>query len=195
MNLNIRSPKNGFVIKLFVSDNETVKAGARLLQMDSEIEDKYSRHLQVLETMREVRAAKYTGPELEVLRTAAKLSVDTSADRLKSASQIEFIAKARAVKGLLDWPDYYNTASLKAQAEWEHGRAEAQQKELEFAVARHNQLNDIAKNWNDDQQAYIAKRKSHLTVLSPIDGNVKLLIGEGSFAKHGNVILEIEERR
>jgi hypothetical protein len=76
-------------------------------------------------------------------------------------------------------------------AKWEYERAKGQQQRLDFSVTRHNQLNELAKKWYERQKEFVTLRKSRLKIGAPIDGKVKLLVEEGSFAKYGNIIVEV----
>jgi multidrug resistance efflux pump len=189
--MNICAPKDGFVIKVFVKDNAVVKAGSPLLEMDSDWEDRYEAHLDKSEKAREIKYSKHTGKELEVIRAAAQLAIDLSSERTKARQGIDDIESNKINMGVPDYETIWQTHDLLAQAKLDQAKAETQQKQLEFAITRFNQLNELAKKWYEDQKAFLAKRKSLLTVTAPIDGKVTLLAGVGSYAKHGNAIAEI----
>ena len=77
--MKVRSPKSGFVIQLFVKDQEHVALlGSPLLQMDSDAEDRYMSHLKILEKMRELKTSQYIGPEVEVTLSWAQVAVEIS---------------------------------------------------------------------------------------------------------------------
>jgi multidrug resistance efflux pump len=189
--MNVRSPKNGFVIKLFVTEKKSVKLGSPLLQMDSDAEDRYSDHLDVLEGMRVIRAAQYTGAELDLTRSLAKISVETSEISLKDATQEYLWWEGMLRKGLAGAIDPVRFENEMAQSKWKNERAKGQQQRLEFLVARHNQLNELAAKWYERQKEFVAVRKGHLKIAAPANGKVKLLVEEGSFAKYGNIIAEV----
>jgi len=118
--MKVRSPKSGFVIQLFVKDQEHVAVGSPLLQMDSDAEDRYMSHLEILEKMRELKAAQYIGPEVEVTRSLAQVAVDTSAKRAKNDSDVNHFYTVLVDKGLSNIVQYAPAESAFEQARWEH---------------------------------------------------------------------------
>jgi multidrug resistance efflux pump len=190
--MKVRSPKSGFVMQLFVKDQEHVAVGSPLLQMDSDAEDRYTSHLEILDKMRELKASQYIGPEVEVTRSLAQVAVDTSAKRAKDESEVYGYYVQLAKQGVANIVQYAPAESTFEQARWEHTRAEGQQQRLEFSISRYIQLNDLAKKWNMDQRAFVALRKARLKVLAPITGKVSVFVAEGSYAKYGNVIMEVK---
>lgn len=189
--MNVCAPKDGIVIKVLVKDKAVVKAGSPLLQMDSDWEDKFEEYLDKSEKTRQIKASKYTGQELEVIRAATQLAVDLSTERAKAAQKIDDYHWGQVENGVPIYLNIHEADFTLAQAKLDQGKAETQQKQLEFAISRFNQLNELAKKWYEDQKAFVAKRKSLLTVTAPIDGKVTLLVGTGSYAKHGNSIAKI----
>jgi multidrug efflux pump subunit AcrA (membrane-fusion protein) len=69
-------------------------------------------------------------------------------------------------------------------ADTSEAQAKGAQEQLE-------KFNKIAKKWSDDQRAYFMKLKARLLIATPINGTIKLRIGEGGFAKYGHAIAEV----
>ena len=191
--VDVCSPKDGFVTKVFVQEGQPVKATTTtLLQMDTDAEDRHAERVQTRESIREIRAAQYTGPQLDLLTAIAKLAVDLATERANEAKyKRDYWGEHFALGGNIY--DLELAKSDYAQSQLEQARAEAQQKQLEFAVKRHNEIDALAKRLNKDEEDFIAKRRNRLKIVSPIDGRVKkLLVAEGSFAELGSVVMEIE---
>jgi multidrug efflux pump subunit AcrA (membrane-fusion protein) len=74
--MDICSPKDGFVVKLFVGDGDQVTKGSPLIQMDSDHEDRHLESLATADSIREIRAAQFQGDQLKLLRDMAQLNVD-----------------------------------------------------------------------------------------------------------------------
>jgi multidrug resistance efflux pump len=189
--MDVCSPKDGFVEKLFVHDKETVHAGARLIQMDSDLEDRIAERVKLLESIREIAASKYIGEELDLLYKIAQNGVDLANEQSNEA-------KLRLGKATTDLKigaevptDFLVVKSRFNQAQFEEKRASYQQKQVEFAIARHSKTNALAKELSENHLTFVSKRKERLTIVAPRDGRVKLLVAEGSFAELGSVLIEI----
>jgi multidrug resistance efflux pump len=189
--MNITSPKDGFVIKVVVKDKQVVKTGDLLLQMDSEQEDRNAARVETMESIRQLRSAQYTGPQLDLLRAIAKIAVDLASEKA-GEMKLKFENATRGLAlGLINKFDFDLVKSDYTQAQLEQSRAEAQQKQLEFSITRHNQADALAKQQSEDLKSYIARKKERLKVVASKDGHVKLLVAEGSFAELGSVLLEV----
>jgi len=191
--MDVCSPKDGFVFKLLVKNDDEVKIGTPLLQMDSEVEDRNTEHVQKMDSVREIRAAQYIGPQLVLLRALAKLAVDLATEKTRAAKQSYDLINREFHFGLLKVSDTYEPESTYIQSQLEQSRAEAQQKQLEYAVKRHTETNDLAKRLSDEHLAFLKRKKDRLSMTASTPGRVKnLRVGEGSFAELGSVLMEIQ---
>ena len=190
--MEVCAPRDAFVINLFVSDHDQVKIGSPLLQLDTDVEDRHAEHVQKMEASRIVWEAQYTGSQLDLLREIAKLAVDIANEKVKQAKINYDWEKALVMAGVPTSGNYLGVRKSEYdQSLLEVTKAEAQQKQLEYAVTRHAETSALVKKMNNDQLEFIAKRKGRLSIAAPSTGQIKLRVAEGSFAKRGSVLMEI----
>jgi multidrug resistance efflux pump len=189
--MDVCSPKDGFVLKLFVQDKQEVKTGTPLLQMDNDVEDRNAEHIEALEAIREVRSSRYIGPQLDLLRKVAQNAVALAGEQANEAKVKYDIQEGYVKVGAFNGQDYLVAKSRYSQAQYELERAKDQQAQVEFAIARHTQTDALAKKLSETHLSFISKKKERLKLVAPRDGHVKLLVAEGSFAELGSVLMEI----
>jgi multidrug resistance efflux pump len=189
--MEICSPKDGFVVSLLVKDGQPVKSGELLLQLDSAQEDRHLERVQTAESVRAIRAAQYTGPQLEVLRSIAQAAIDIATAKAK-ASLVRYEYAARNTQiGINTTADSREKEAEHLLAQAELARAQAQQKQLEFAVQRHVETDALARRFSENEKAFFTKRRELLAINAPRDGRVKLRVAQGSFAELGSVLAEV----
>jgi multidrug efflux pump subunit AcrA (membrane-fusion protein) len=190
--MDVCAPKDGFVVKLFVHDHDQIQIGDSLLKMDSEAEDRNVQHVQKMDSVREIWAAQYTGPQLDLLRAIATIAIDLAREKVTESQAKLNQQKALSLTGAAgNGVDILVAKSEYAQSQIELAKAEAQQKQLEYTVTRHVESSALVKQMTKDQLEFIAKKKERLSITAPSGGKVKLRIAEGSFAKRGSVLAEI----
>ena len=181
--MDVCAPKDGFVAKLFVHHQQEVKAGAPLLQMDSDLEDRQTERVRIFESIRETRFSRYTGQELDLLRKVAQNAVDLSTEQVNEA-KLKFDWEAANMSiGAEHGTDFSLAKSRYVQAQFEQQRAAYQQAQVEFGITRNTQTNALAKELSESHLAFIFQRKDRLNVVAPTDGRVNLLVAEGSVAE------------
>ena len=82
--MDICSPKDGFVVKIWPKEGDSVEFNLPILQMDSEDEDKALERLKYIEAARKIRSAQYTGAQLKLLQDSAKLAIDKATATLET---------------------------------------------------------------------------------------------------------------
>jgi multidrug resistance efflux pump len=189
--MDVCSPKDGFVVSLFVKDGQAVKSGELLLQLDSASEDRNLERVQTAESVRAIRAAQYTGPQLEVLRQIAQAAIDMAAARLEPLQAAYTVAMRQEQLGVNTTLDRLEREADRLLAEAELARAQAQQKKLEFSVQRHADTDALAKLFTKDEKAFYLKRKELLAIKAPKSGRVKLHLAQGSFAEIGSILAQV----
>jgi pyruvate/2-oxoglutarate dehydrogenase complex dihydrolipoamide acyltransferase (E2) component len=191
--MDVCSPKDGFVIKLLVNQGQQVSYGAQLLQMDVDHEDRALARLRLLERARQIRSSQYQGEQLALVRKVAELAVNT-AEANREAAEVRKKALMDQVRSGT-WNSGYDlnaTAAAITQTLDAHSKAVVQQQQLEYSIRRHVDIDTLAQEMNESQEAYIRSRIERMTVLAPVAGNVHLLVGEHSFAELGSVLLTIQ---
>lgn len=190
--MNISSPKDGFVVKLFVKDGDPVKRFAPLVQMDTDWEDRLADRVTKRQSIADARSTQYSGEQLKQLQDLAQLAVDIA------KTNVDAIQRAYDINAGVNRLGGYQAALLKideahlTQARMEQTRAELQQKQLNSSVTRHAQMDALAKKLSQDELDFLSARKDRLKIAAPIDGHVKLLVAEGGFAKRGTFLMEIK---
>jgi multidrug resistance efflux pump len=194
--MDVCSPKNGFVIRMIAKDGIAVNVGDDLLVMDSDREQRALEDLQARKALMLLDLNKYTGEELKLTSQIAQSAVDFSTAQLNLAKPDEgplrpvlpahtpvdpIAAQAREQADVL----------RELQARFDNNRAISDQKQLEFFIARQLKSNEIAVKMNEYYTNAIQDMIKRLTIKAPISGQVKLHVGQGSFARLGSVLLEI----
>jgi len=192
--MDICSPKNGFVLKIYVKVKDLVSVSPAMpfLDMDTEAEDKALAHLDLMDATRAANAAQYTGDQLQLLQDLAKAAVD-----LATAKQTPFpraLVEAKdQQKQYYNTLQYLNILSSSNIADQELKRALAQQSQLDFSVKRHAALDAAAATYSQAHRKYLTDFKQRLSIKAPIAGKVtRILVAEGSFAKRGSVLATVE---
>jgi multidrug efflux pump subunit AcrA (membrane-fusion protein) len=190
--MDVCSPKDGFVMLLHVNDGESPKRNDLLVELDTDAEDRATKRLQATDDTRSVKMAQYTGPELDLLREIAQIAVDLTGQDITNTSRDLALAQKREQLGVGQAADTSQAKSNHEMADLQHKKAVAQQKQLEFAVKRHEAVNKIAQQVSAFQMKQIQDTRNRMRIAAPIDGKVTLLVGKGSFAELGSVLLRIE---
>ncbi len=86
--MKVCSPKDGFVIDVHVRDGDIVSVGQQLLNMDLDEEARDEARLDKMENIRKQMAAQYEGPELDLSRHLAEISVKLAKEAEKLAATI-----------------------------------------------------------------------------------------------------------
>jgi multidrug resistance efflux pump len=181
------------VTEVFVHQGQQINVGTPMFQMDTDAEDMALKRVQTSESVRAIRSAQYAGPQLEVVRDLAKLAVEKATANLVPAKFASGHAQAEIIGGVAQQPQTAIEAVKNQLAQIELDQAKDQQKQLEFAIERHNKIDDLAKQLSQEQEAFLNRKRERLTVRAPHQGRVKsLLVGKGSFAELGSILGQIE---
>jgi multidrug resistance efflux pump len=189
--MDVCSPKDGFVMKLLVRENQAVEAGATLLELDSEREEAIAERIRNREKLRELYAAQYSGEQLALARSIAKSAVDSATEQFTQVKLQADVDASKVDHGLLPAEIEIPGKIKLAQASFDLDRARSDQKQLEYSIERHLKSNELAKSLNEYYLTAIKKRIERLKITAPISGHVKLQVQQGSFAELGSTLLEI----
>lgn len=190
--MEICSPENGFVAEVFAQDGARVAAGAALLRMDTDKEEKHEKRLATMQAVRDVMARKYSGEQLEAQRKIAQVAVDVLQGVYDNLYKIYLIYASEESQTGTANPDQVTQALASSQSAWlDVQKAKAQQQKLEYSIANWLATNDLVKAHMEFEQRYIEAKKARMQISAPIAGKVALQAAVGSFVKRGNVILTI----
>lgn len=191
--MEVCSPKDGFVFQVHVQDGLQVEVGTLLIEMDSDVEDRFAEQIRVREELRKINETRYSDEQVALLRSIAKAAVDTAEAQYKDANTQHDVTIEYANVGAIGNVDLVKaSAEAKlAQARFDRDRARADQKELEYAIDRFTKRNELSKNLNQYYLTYIKKRIARLKITAPVAGHVKFYVQQGSFAQLGGKLLEI----
>jgi multidrug resistance efflux pump len=189
--MDICCPKDGFVTKVLVMDGKQVLKNTLLLQIDSELEDRMMDRVATREATRAIRAAQFTGEQLQLLKTIAQLGVDMSTESLREIQRNYDLSSRLAIAGSFPEPNLRPMEHDLTMAKLALTRAQAQAKQLEYAATRHQQIDRFAKALSDSEKQFILDKKKRLGIVAPSDGKLRLLVAEGSFAELGSVLLRL----
>jgi multidrug resistance efflux pump len=191
--MDICAPKDGFVTDvLFTAADRKVKTGSPLLQMDTDYEDRMASRLATREAVREISSAQYTGPQLQLLTDLAQVAVDLASTKADKAKRKYLSLTTGVQQGITPTPDMVMAQNDSTIADLELDRAKKQQEQLKYVIERHTEIDAKAKEFFEEEEAFISKRRMRLTIVAPVDGEAKFLVAKGSFAKRGTVLVRIE---
>lgn len=186
------SPKDGFVAKLLVSDEAQVSKGDLILEMESEHEDRADERLAAADATREIAAAQYIPPQVDVIRRIATAAVKLAEKNLALSQEARNDIAKFVDFGRADHQALLSAEIDLAKAKIEHNKAKDQLAKFEIAVDRHNKTNEVAKQHTLKEREFIAKRKLRLRVFAPKSGTIKQFVAEGSFAELGSTLFEVK---
>jgi len=190
--MDVHSPKDGFVVELKVKMGMKVAANDPLLTMDTDDEDRNIERVHKMERVRALMAAQYESPELEVTRRIAQIAVEVADNSIEGKKALFDSQSQNVLHGV-------GTAEFQvAEADYKNAllakeKATNDLKKFEFAIARHNAINEVVKNFMEYEDQILQTKRKRFHVLAPTSGVVSaLLVGVNSFAARGQSLLVIK---
>jgi multidrug resistance efflux pump len=195
--MDICSPKDGFVLELFVQPSSRVEVGQPLIQLDSEFEDRALARIDTMEATRQLTAAQYKEPQVDLIRQIASIAVSVAEANMTLQTKVNHENHRLTQSGAAN-PNQPNALVQEynvVNATKQHEKAVNQLKQFELSVSRHNEIDALASKHAAVERGFIENRKTLLKILAPIAGIVDFRVAKGSFAELGSILLSIKESK
>jgi hypothetical protein len=85
--MEVRSPKDGFVVATPIGDGKSVSIGQHILTFDSMDEDKQHEKIEKMELMRQAHMAQYQDPALAVSREILGFAISIADQEVQIAER------------------------------------------------------------------------------------------------------------
>jgi len=189
------SPKDAFVAEIFVSDKSHVKAGTLIIQLDSEEEEKQGTRVKTMQSVRELMASQYTGHELANTRRLAEIAVHLAEQTIKVRTDELNVIESNYRAGKVQTVDYTRALVARDTATLQLEKAKTELAKFDFGVARNQKISDLIKQYTAFEEQYVATRRAHLQIASPLKGIVSLAVAKGSFVELGGALFSIDDQQ
>ena len=184
------SPKDGYVVSLFVQSGDYVIEHQPILNMDTDDEDISILRTSTVGGIRQVLAEKLSSEQLQLAQRLAQITVDAAAltrtskvnirdltnDFVKEPSPLVRAQNSAAVP----------TASIALE------KAQLELLQLNYHTTSSSEINEAAKEHIRQELAFLSAQKSRLQMKAVKSGRVSLFVDKGSFMKQGEPLLTIE---
>jgi|GEM_PF-2637654 len=200
--LDIRSPKDCYVISLSVKNGATVAAGNTICQLDSDDEDRALEKLRATKALLDLEQMKLS-PEvvlkqrrlLEIASSVAEAYLQLAYTKNREDRQwaMDVSMLPTTVVGdeqpLMGTIHQSSAAITKALAEVE--KANLAVERFDFSAAQSASKFALISAQLPAEQQRIMTDKARLAIVSPINGTVSLNIANGSFLSKGTVMASV----
>jgi len=192
--IEIHSPSDCFVVSLFVSDGQKVSVGDKLLQFDTDEEDRVLAKLTTTQLVNEVTARKYQlgGEQLNAQWQMAQQAVDLAAAAFKDASTAYDGMNYQGRLGTQSSIDVANSKLQADKAEIQLQISQTNLAKLKFSAKNYQDSAELVKQHIEAEKAAISSRRDRKLVTAPIAGEIVTEIYKGAFLKLGKLAMVIK---
>jgi biotin carboxyl carrier protein len=189
--MEIKSPKDGFVAEISMSDGANVVEGAIICRIDPEDELRIKGQVEMAGQFVRLQGNLLTPEQIASRRRLIEIAVEIAAKYVEYASAKLVVEKDKqGIGGSVEIEvKQAETALVKAKAEKE--KADLTLKAFEFYTKQIGDSQKIVQDQIAHELAYVEQKIQRLKILAPIKGTLKLLVAKGSFIKQGQALAEI----
>ena len=189
--MDVWSPKDGFVVKLYVENGKRVASGTLLLDMDVDEESRHRARIDTMDKVRAEMASQYQGEEERIAKGIAQANLNLAKFRVDQLDQALRDTQDQHKVGQMTSLDVTKAVLDLQKARTDYVISQADQAKLNFSIERHQRINDLVAAQLNYERQVLDQEIKRLSVAAPIAGTIELRVAENSFCGIGDLLLVI----
>ena len=198
--LNVNSPKNGFVLEVLATDGSTIAAGAPVVRLEDTVEQRALSRLAAIRQALAIVEERLSNDSVATDRKRADLAINVAKARADAAEERIRMARGAIALGVLPETPRTNSVAEYGRKDWEadyirttaaYQDAVLAKADLEAKIDRARRALAVAKDQLSNEEKAASFRETTVILKAPISGKIKVLCAPSQFVTEGAALAQI----